>query len=1157
MRTAAVAGFALTVVAVGAGGASAARAVAAAPMTTRVAATPAVPASTPVAGGAASALLINGDDVQITGRDVSVRQGAGMGGAGSVFSLDLAGQRYVLPMEALPYLGRGLDPDLFDVAALAKEAGDELRVTVTYTGGVPSLPGVTITKAARGVAQGYLTAPSAEVFGAALARQFDEDHANASYGTDGLFGNGVTIGLAGNGLSGIRLSGNRLSGDSLPAGGLSRSGAIRPDYEMHTLTVDGTNLAGKPDTGDVVVLVNVNDPLAFSGPDEWINDFYDGTTKFSVPAGTYWAIGLFGEYGIIGTTLPGSAGASAANTAIPPLRAVVLPQVTVLGNTTVKMAERSADSEFAVTTPRPSQLEVPTLSFNRVAANHSETSIVISPNGAIYVNPTSHAPRDGTLSETAQAQLVSPPSAASPYQYDVWCQGPAGIIPRQDFTISPASLATVAENLYSDTPTTGSFNEANLLDGFSSEIVNFMPVPGQETMYLTASAGGVPIVWNGHFFQARVPFTVAGHQRLFPVGGQDGMNVYRPGQVATEGWNEYPLHVAQRANLVGAGGSTNLAASRAGNTLTFVYWPFSDDTPGHAGSAGAPPGSGITTSGTYQIQQDGKTISAGQTGVDLFFQQVTLSSKPSEIKLTLNSAQSGGPFTESTADSTTWTWQSSYAPKHLLPPGFACGTGNQNCVSQPMLTLNYGVAGEALNGTTQAGPQQVTINAGHLQLAVNPKITCVTAQVSFNDGKTWTAAQVTGTGDTFTADFTAPASSYITLRVQAADAAGGTMQETITRAYATAADPVTDGYRTCAQPAAPDEARCFVIWPSRRAAGTAQAAQAGSVPPGWGAKQIEAAYKLPVARNPHQTVAVVEAFDNTDLASYLATYRKQFGLPACDRADGCLRVVNQNGKAAPLPKSGLGTGWDVESTLDVDMVSAACPHCRILVVDASGTDLSDFAAADDTAARLGASVISNSWGVREDGYAMTFAKAFDHPGHVIVASSGDTGFDAANFPASLAMVTAVGGTELARAHSKRGWTEQVWDTGGASGSACSAYEPKPRWQHDPHCQMRTVADVSAVAWNVAIYDGYLGGWLDVGGTSAAAPLIAGVYALAGNAARVPPGYEYAHTRSLYNVTVGSNDHDGGATCGHDYLCQAQKGYNAPTGLGTPDGTGAL
>jgi hypothetical protein len=841
----------------------------------------------------------------------------------------------------------------------------------------------------------------------------------------------------------------------------------------------------------------------------------------------------------------------------------------VSGNTTVTMAERSADSEFHVTTPLPAQLQARSLTFNRIAANHTETAVTLAAGGAVYVNPTSRAPGDGMLTEGATAQLASPAGAATRYQYYVSVQGPSGIIPRQNFVVSPASLATVHENLFSDAPTTGLFDVFDFRGDFSSAASVRMRLPGLDTVYVTARTGGVTNLWRGLYFQATAPVTYDGQQYLRPLRGQDGLDAYSPGQVVTEDWNEYPLHTAQRENVAGPDGLTNIAASRVGNALTFVYWPFTDDTPGHAGAGGAPPGSGITASGTYQIQENGKTISAGQAGVGLFYRQVTLSPKPSVIGLTLNVSQSGGPFTESTADSTTWTFRSAYAPHHVIPAGFACGNGSKDCVSQPMITLNYDVAGEALNGTTAPGPQQVTIEAGHVQLAAASTITRVTAQVSFNDGKTWTDAAVSGSGGTYQAGFTAPASSYVTLRVRASDAAGGTMAETITRAYATSAGPgpdpaaaavavaVAGGYRTCAQPAAPGEARCFIIWPSDRAAATARVA-AGGEPAGWGAREIESAYRLPVARNPHQTVAVVEAYDNPDLASYLATYRKQYGLPACTTADGCLRVVNEDGKTAPLPASGLGTGWDVESTLDADMVSAACPHCRILVVDASSPALTDFAAAEDTAARLGASAISNSWGSAEDGYAMTFAKAFDHPGHAIVVSSGDDGFTQANFPADLGTVTAAGGTELARAHSKRGWAEQVWDSpGGASGSGCSAYQPKPRWQHDPHCQMRTVADVSALAWNVAIYDSYLGGWLTVGGTSAASPLIAGVYALAGNAARIAPGYEYAHARWLFNVTTGSNDGDGGATCGHDYLCQAGKGYNAPTGLGTPDGTGAF
>jgi len=226
MRTAAVAGLALTVVcAVGVASVPPARAGVAVPATVaRVMAAPAAPG----ADEAASALLINGDSVTESGGRVSVLRPPGTDGEGPVLSLDLAGQRYVVPVEALPYLDNGLDPDLFNVAALTKEAGDELSVTVTYAGDVPSLPGVTITKAAGGVAQGYLTAASAQVFGAALARQFGEDHASGSYGADGLFGGGVSIGLAGSSAA---------------------SPAVQPDYEMHTLTVDGTNLAGKPDTG--------------------------------------------------------------------------------------------------------------------------------------------------------------------------------------------------------------------------------------------------------------------------------------------------------------------------------------------------------------------------------------------------------------------------------------------------------------------------------------------------------------------------------------------------------------------------------------------------------------------------------------------------------------------------------------------------------------------------------------------------------------------------------------------------------------------------------------------------------------------------------------------------------------------------------------------
>jgi Subtilase family len=373
------------------------------------------------------------------------------------------------------------------------------------------------------------------------------------------------------------------------------------------------------------------------------------------------------------------------------------------------------------------------------------------------------------------------------------------------------------------------------------------------------------------------------------------------------------------------------------------------------------------------------------------------------------------------------------------------------------------------------------------------------------------------------------------------------------------------GFRAACPVARPGHARCFALLRPQAAVNRAIASGVrgpARKPKGWSPEAVESAYKLPVARNSHQTVAVSIAFDTPKLARYLAVYRKHYGLPPCTVASGCLRIVNQRGKASPLPRSGELSGWSVEETLDVSMISAACPHCRILVVEANNDLVASLARSENTAARLGASVISNSYGVREGGFTQTMAEDYNHPGHTIVAASGDSGFTAASFPASLASVTAVGGTQLRRTRNARGWSERVWNQPkfpAASGSGCSAYVAKPAWQHDPRCPGRTVADVAALAAEVPIYEQHLGGWITVAGTSVAAPLIAGVYGLAGNAASLKPGEVYQHASKLFDITTGNNALSGTptASCGNDYLCAAKKDYDAPAGLGSPNGTGAF
>ncbi len=410
-----------------------------------------------------------------------------------------------------------------------------------------------------------------------------------------------------------------------------------------------------------------------------------------------------------------------------------------------------------------------------------------------------------------------------------------------------------------------------------------------------------------------------------------------------------------------------------------------------------------------------------------------------------------------------------------------------------------------------------------------------------------------------------------TLCVAAAQAASGlpahaaSLADPLAGPATMAPTPVQGLRRACVWPPPAGDASCFTLYEPQYSVNRALAeGLTGPItrPLGLTPAEIESAYRLPVARRSRQTVAVSIAYNTPHLAEYLAYYRKYFRLPACTQSSGCFRVVDQDGKPSPLPISGQGSGWDLEATLDVSMISAACPYCHILVVEADSDSLTSLAETEKSAARLGAQVISNSYGQPENGLAMTYASAYHQSRHTIVVAAGDFGFTTANFPADLSTVIAVGGTELSRAHVRRGWSEQVWNSlFGAGGSGCSAYVPRPRWQNRTACPGRTVADVAAVATNVPIYNAYWGGWVTVAGTSISAPLISGIYGLAGNGRQVTTADLYRHARDFFKITRGNNAWPGYLTpkvrCGDDYLCVATRGYNAPTGLGTPDGIGAF
>ena len=320
---------------------------------------------------------------------------------------------------------------------------------------------------------------------------------------------------------------------------------------------------------------------------------------------------------------------------------------------------------------------------------------------------------------------------------------------------------------------------------------------------------------------------------------------------------------------------------------------------------------------------------------------------------------------------------------------------------------------------------------------------------------------------------------------------------------------------------------------------------------------LQSAYNAPSSTGgAGQVVAIVDAYDNPYAERDLATYRSLFGLAPCTTSNGCFRKVNQRG-GTTYPTA--NSGWGSEISLDVQMVSAMCPRCGILLVEADSASVLNLGLAVNEAVALGANVVSNSYGASE--YSSETYDAhnyFDHPGVAVVASSGDGGYGV-EFPAAAPGVTAVGGTSLTQTTNTgtRNGSETVWS---GSGSGCSAYVTKPVWQTQSACTTRSVADVAAVAdpnTGVWVYDSFgSGGWAVYGGTSAAAPIVGSMYALANNvkgSSQELVAYPWgAPTTALNDVTSGSN-----GTCSVAARCTGVVGYDGPTGLGTPNGVTAF
>ena len=371
--------------------------------------------------------------------------------------------------------------------------------------------------------------------------------------------------------------------------------------------------------------------------------------------------------------------------------------------------------------------------------------------------------------------------------------------------------------------------------------------------------------------------------------------------------------------------------------------------------------------------------------------------------------------------------------------------------------------------------------------------------------------------------------------------------------------PTSTSVRTRLRPGPLTATRGSVPTPSRQNAASALRAQgvtrracpssAGSAPP-----DLQAAYGTPSATNgAGRTVAIVDAYDDPNAESDLAFYRSATGLPRVHHRERLLQEGRPERRHRSYPPS--NAGWAEEISLDLDMVSAMCPLCNILLVEANSNSFANLGTAVNRAATMGAIAISNSYGGNEfSTETASDSTYFNHPGIAITASTGDNGYGV-EYPAA-SQERRRGGRHQSqevgrrvhrdRVERRREWVQRLRDEADvATRRRRAPAEPSPTSRRSPTRALASGSTTPTAATPA--------------GRSSAAPArrrrsCASVYALgySGPSANQPASYPYANPGSLHDVVGGSN-----GNCGGSYLCTAVAGYDGPTGLGSPNGVVAF
>lgn len=1066
--------------------------------------------------------LITGDRVAVSalpdGRP-NVTLVSGHSGAGS-FQVVASGQHlYVLPYDAAGYIGQPLSIDLFDVNLLTPDssstASSQPQLAVEYTSdSTRNLP-PGLSKSGSDT----VTVSDPKKFGQALAKQWLADKQG---GTSQMFAGIASISRAGS------------------------TAAPSPAGQLYTVTVKAFDRRGQRVYGDLALMMNAdNIDTYFTG-----RSFFRGNVAFSVPAGHY-SISAY-----IATPYPDNTG---------DITLAALPEVNVTHDVTV-ILDAHKSVPVSVKTPLPSSPVMEEMDYKRdsqfgLSLTASYTAFGNLP---FYATPTAPV-TVGKLYFEPIYRLGDPQGDVGAYMYDLQFPYANAIPSNLSLNVTQDQLATITARYHSPIP--GRAEDEGRIgvaawQAISVGAVNRLVAPRTRTEYVLASPD---LLW--------LQFIVADNQS--GIGFlQANLVTYTPGEQTQSTWMAQPMAsgIMQQTSF-----RQDCPVCRSGDTLSTILLPYTDSD-GHVMLAD------FATTENLTLYQDGTQVGQSPSGFGSF----PMSPSPATYTLVYDVSENAALWPTSTQIHTSWTFSSQERAPDQLPPNWSCGDKSGGgggrapdrggggggggdgggCSFEPLLFTHYSTSA-GLDDVIPAGKQAtVDVSVSHQIGAASTAIASFTAQISYDDGKSWQDVPATAAGNgVYRLQYAQPTldhtNGFAALHIQASDSAGSSIDQIITRAYPLSVSspsqlPTKTGsgnQPACSGPSVAPYAQCMAV------VNTAVGVSLGQ-PRGLGPSDIQSAYNLPSAAGQGRTVAIVDAYDNPNAEADLAFYREHYGLPACTSANGCFTKVNQKGETTNLPAP--SPDWGLEISLDLDAVSATCPSCKIVLVEANSSSLLDLLRAVQTAQRLGADVISNSYGSRGEFSGEQYLERFYRDLSVpFVVSTGDYGYGngailigGIAYPAASQFAVAVGGTSLTRSDNARGWSESAWD--GAT-SGCSAYIHKPGWQKDNLCSMRTVADVSAVAdpyTGLAVYDtfGY-DGWLQVGGTSLSAPIISSIYAMAGHRS-TPLSYAsslYNQTSGLFDVTSGSN----GVNCSGTYLCNAVPGYDGPTGLGTPNGIGAF